>query len=104
MIRIPLDTSISRLGALAAFAGSSWYSGFSPLREGAKFPGMSAPIPAACRSSSRVRSAAVLENVSNGAVLDFFHNTRERWDHRYREAISPVLNKVRAFTADPLSP
>jgi len=41
--------------------------------------------------------------VQNPAVLDFFHNTYERWDKSFREeAISPVLNKVRAFTTDPL--
>jgi hypothetical protein len=36
-------------------------------------------------------------------VLDFFRNTYERWDNRFREeAISPVLNKCRAFLTDPL--
>ena len=45
----------------------------------------------------------VLGNVRNPAVLDFFHNTYDRWDNRFREeAISPVLNKCRAFTTDPL--
>ncbi|HTR35817.1 MAG TPA: DUF87 domain-containing protein [Bryobacteraceae bacterium] len=44
-----------------------------------------------------------LADVRNPAVLDFFHNTYDRWDNRFREeAISPVLNKVRAFTTDPL--
>jgi hypothetical protein len=39
----------------------------------------------------------------NPAVLDFFHNTHARWENRFREeAISPVLNKCRAFTTDPL--
>src|SRR5580704_5234868 len=47
--------------------------------------------------------AAVLSNVRNPAVLDFFHNTYDRWENRFREeAISPVLNKCRAFTTDPL--
>ena len=47
--------------------------------------------------------ASVLRDVRNPAVLDFFHNTYERWDPRFREeAISPVLNKVRAFFTDPL--
>jgi len=47
--------------------------------------------------------ASVLAAVSNPAVLDFFHNTYERWDNRFREeAISPVLNKCRAFLTDPL--
>jgi len=45
----------------------------------------------------------VLENVHNPAVLDFFHNTYDRWENRFREeAISPVLNKCRAFMTDPL--
>jgi hypothetical protein len=45
----------------------------------------------------------VLGAVTNPAVLDFFHNTYERWDNRFREeAISPVLNKCRAFLTDPL--
>jgi hypothetical protein len=45
----------------------------------------------------------VLAEVQNPAVLDFFQNTYERWDKGFREeAISPVLNKVRAFTTDPL--
>jgi hypothetical protein len=45
----------------------------------------------------------VLAEVQNPAVLDFFQNTYDRWDKGFREeAISPVLNKVRAFTTDPL--
>jgi len=45
----------------------------------------------------------VLGSVRNPAVLDFFHNTYNRWENRFREeAISPVLNKCRAFTTDPL--
>src|SRR5207237_252868 len=44
-----------------------------------------------------------LANVRNPAVLDFFHNTYERWSPAFRdEAISPVLNKCRAFMTDPL--
>ncbi len=44
-----------------------------------------------------------LADVRNPAVLDFFHNTYERWDNHFREeATSPVLNKLRAFTTDPL--
>jgi hypothetical protein len=47
--------------------------------------------------------AQVLSNVRNPAVLDFFRNTYDRWENRFREeAISPVLNKCRAFTTDPL--
>ena len=46
---------------------------------------------------------AALAAVQNPAVLDFFRNTYERWDNRFREeAISPVLNKCRAFLTDPL--
>src|SRR5260370_27882378 len=45
----------------------------------------------------------VLGYTRNPAVLDFFHNTYDRWENRFREeAISPVLNKCRAFTTDPL--
>jgi len=47
--------------------------------------------------------AGILKNVTNPAVLDFFQNTFDRWTTSFREeAISPVLNKVRAFTTDPL--
>lgn len=47
--------------------------------------------------------AAVLRDVTNPAVLDFFQNTYDRWNPSFREeAISPVLNKVRAFATDPL--
>jgi hypothetical protein len=46
---------------------------------------------------------AVLSEVMNPAVLDFFHNTYDRWQPSFREeAISAVLNKCRAFTTDPL--
>jgi type IV secretion system coupling TraD/TrwB family protein len=45
----------------------------------------------------------VLAAVRNPAVLDFFHNTYDRWTNSFREeAISSVLNKVRAFLTDPL--
>jgi hypothetical protein len=46
---------------------------------------------------------SALSDIHNPAVLDFFHNTYERWDNRFREeSISPVLNKCRAFATDPL--
>ncbi|HEY4360365.1 MAG TPA: DUF87 domain-containing protein [Bryobacteraceae bacterium] len=45
----------------------------------------------------------LLAEVRNPAVLDFFHTTFDRWNPSFREeAISPVLNKVRAFATDPL--
>ncbi len=47
--------------------------------------------------------AEALSAVTNPIVLHFFHNTFERWNASFREeAISPVLNKVRAFLTDPL--
>jgi hypothetical protein len=47
--------------------------------------------------------ADVLSRAKNPAVLDFFLNTFDRWQNAFREeAISPVLNKIRAFTTDPL--
>jgi hypothetical protein len=50
-----------------------------------------------------VYRARVLSETRNPAVLDFFHNTYDRWENRFREeAISPVLNKCRAFLTDPL--
>jgi DNA helicase HerA-like ATPase len=45
----------------------------------------------------------VLERVSNPVVLQFFRGTYDRWNASFRdEAISPVLNKARAFLTDPL--
>jgi hypothetical protein len=45
--------------------------------------------------------AKVLANVKNPVVLEFFQ-TFERWTNSFREeAISPVLNKLRAFLTDP---
>jgi hypothetical protein len=45
----------------------------------------------------------VLSETRNPVVLDFFQNTYDRWTNSFREeAISPVLNKVRAFLTDPL--
>jgi hypothetical protein len=47
--------------------------------------------------------AAVLAQVQNSAVLDFFRKHYDQWDKRYREeVISSVLNKVAAFLTDPL--
>src|ERR1022692_240512 len=47
--------------------------------------------------------AEALSAVTNPIVLHFFRNTFERWNASFREeAISPVLNKVRAFLTDPL--
>jgi hypothetical protein len=41
--------------------------------------------------------------VDNSVVIDFFTNTYARWTSSFREeAISPVLNKTRAFITDPL--
>jgi hypothetical protein len=46
--------------------------------------------------------AEALAHVHNPAVLDFFRNTYDRWNNSFREeAISPVLNKCRAFLTDP---
>jgi hypothetical protein len=42
-----------------------------------------------------VYRAKVLREIANVAVLDFFHNTFDRWDNRFREeAISPVLHRA----------
>src|SRR6266852_8005211 len=47
--------------------------------------------------------ADLLRHVENPLVLDFFCNTFARWTSSFREeAISPVLNKARAFLTDPL--
>jgi hypothetical protein len=47
--------------------------------------------------------ASILARVTNPSVLDFFRNTYEKWTNSFREeAISPVLNKCRAFLTDPL--
>jgi hypothetical protein len=47
--------------------------------------------------------ADLLRHVANPSVLDFFSNTFARWTPSFREeAISPVLNKCRAFLTDPL--
>lgn len=47
--------------------------------------------------------AAMLTRVHDPVVLDFFHGTYDRWTNSFREeAISPVLNKVRAFLTNPL--
>jgi Helicase HerA, central domain/TraM recognition site of TraD and TraG len=47
--------------------------------------------------------ADLLRHVENPSVLDFFINTFARWTSSFREeAISPVLNKCRAFLTDPL--
>ncbi len=46
---------------------------------------------------------SLLARVRDPIVLDFFHNTYDRWSNSFREeAISPVLNKVRAFLTNPL--
>lgn len=47
--------------------------------------------------------ASLLRHVENPAVLDFFANIFRRWTSSFREeAVSPVLNKTRAFLTDPL--
>jgi len=47
--------------------------------------------------------ADLLAAVRNPAVLDFFHGTFDQWTKSFREeAISSVLNKVRAFLTNPL--
>jgi len=46
---------------------------------------------------------SAIARVENPAVLDFFRNTFDKWTPSFREeAISPVLNKCRAFLTDPL--
>jgi hypothetical protein len=45
----------------------------------------------------------ILANVSNTVVQSFFRDEYDRWKDSFREeAISPVLNKIRAFLTDPL--
>lgn len=47
--------------------------------------------------------AHALRNATNPSAIDFFQNTFERWTPAFREeAISPVLNKVRAFATNSL--
>jgi hypothetical protein len=52
--------------------------------------------------TDREYRAKILQNVSNPVVQGFFADY-ERWTPSFREeAIAPVMNKVRAFTANPL--
>jgi hypothetical protein len=47
--------------------------------------------------------AAMLARITNPSVIEFFRNTFDRWNAAFREeAISPVLNKCRAFLTDPM--
>jgi hypothetical protein len=89
-----------------------WAESWGPRMEDILRSGLYAlieqPTPASILSLPKLLSdqayrAHVLSRVSNPAVLDFFHNTFDRWQNSFREeAISPVLNKCRAFTTDPL--
>ena len=45
----------------------------------------------------------ILAHVTNPVVKSFFLDTYDKWKEAFREeAISPVLNKIRAFLTDPL--
>lgn len=47
--------------------------------------------------------ASLMRHVDNPVVIDFFLNTYNKWTPSFREeAISPVLNKCRAFLTDPV--
>lgn len=45
----------------------------------------------------------ILSNVEDMVVLNFWNNEFNTWDQRFQaEAVAPVLNKVGAFTANPI--
>ena len=89
-----------------------WADAFGPRMEDILRNGLHAlieqPSPVSILALPKLLSdqayrAHILNHPQNPAVLDFFRNTYDRWDNRFREeAISPVLNKCRAFTTDPL--
>lgn len=87
---------------------SSWGARLEDILRNALWALIEQPEPATLLELPRLLTNAayrshVLDHVENPAVLDFFANTFDRWPDSFREeAISPVLNKSRAFTTDPL--
>ncbi len=86
----------------------SWGPRLEDILRNALYVLIEQPIPISLLALPRLLTdeayrAVLLQHVSNPAVLDFFSNTFDRWTSSFREeAISPVLNKCRAFLTDPL--
>lgn len=86
---------------------SSWGPRMEDILRNALFALIEHPTPLSLLALPKLLTDAsfrkgVLSTVSNPVVLDFFQNTYERWTPSFREeAISPVLNKTRAFLSDP---
>lgn len=86
----------------------SWGPRMSDILRNALFVLIEQPFPASLVALPTLLTnngfrASMLKRVRDPIVLDFFHSTYDRWHDSFREeAISPVLNKVRAFLTNPL--
>jgi hypothetical protein len=86
----------------------SWGPRMADILRNALFVLIEQPFPTSLVAlpkllTDRTFRAAMLARVHDPIILDFFHGTYDRWTDSFREeAISPVLNKVRAFLTNPL--
>jgi hypothetical protein len=96
------------IGIFKKLWGESWGPRMEDILRNGLYALIEQPSPVSILAlpkflSDQTYRTHVLRRTQNPAVLDFFNNTFDRWLNGFREeAISPVLNKVRAFTTDPL--
>jgi type IV secretory pathway TraG/TraD family ATPase VirD4 len=96
------------IGIFKKLWGDSWGPRMEDILRNALYALIEQPNPVSILAlpkflTDQAYRADVLSRTQNPAVLDFFHNTFDRWQNSFREeSISPVLNKIRAFTTDPL--
>jgi hypothetical protein len=88
--------------------GDSWGARLEDILRNSLWALIEQPAPSSLLALPKLLTddgyrSMILRHVENPVVLDFFMNTYARWTTSFREeAISPVLNKTRAFITDPM--
>jgi hypothetical protein len=88
--------------------GDSWGPRLENILRNGLFALVEQPVPVSLAGLPKFLTnteyrAAALRNVKNPVVRSFFENEYNQWKDAFREeAISSVLNKIRAFLTDPL--
>lgn len=96
------------IGIFKRLWGDSWGPRLENLLRNSLFALIEQPTPVSIAAVPKLLTDLkyrkhILANVTNGVVASFFRDEYDRWKDSFREeAVSPVLNKIRAFLTDPL--
>lgn len=96
------------IGIFKRLWGDSWGPRLENLLRNSLFALVEQPTPVSIAAVPKLLTdpkyrKQILANITKGVVASFFRDEYDGWKDSFREeAVSPVLNKIRAFLTDPL--